>query len=274
MYKIIIDADGIVYRVGFALEDVESERVVRTRVKEYIDYVVADITKVFIKVEKPIIVLSCQGKSNFRFELAKTLPYKGNRTADKPKHYDLIRRILSEMDNFVMEDGQEADDTVADLTSVDPSKTVVVSQDKDLLQNPGWYYIPGGAYMDYVENEDGEMEYTDVSGPKRPIFYVDPEATGSLMLEMHTGGKKVLFGTGPLWHYAQMLLGDPSDNIPGVKGYGAVKVYNTLKDADFPHAIVEQEYILAGLTMDRFNEIFKLLKIGGHKNGRETRKNI
>lgn len=266
MYKVIFDADGIVYRVGFALEDVNSERVVRQRIQEYIDYNMAYITKTFVKVEKvPTIVLSAPGRGNFRFELAKTLPYKGNRTTPKPKHYDLIRSILSESDRFMQIEGQEADDTIADLTAEDPEHTIVVSQDKDLLQNPGWYYIPGGTYMDYVEGEDGEMEYMEVVSPKRPIFYVDGETPGSLHLEMLTGGKKAIFGTGKIWHYAQMLLGDTADNIPGIKGYGAVKVYDTLKDAIDPQAIVENAYIENGLFLDRFDEVYNLLQIGGHK---------
>lgn len=269
MYKVIFDADGIVYRVGFALEDVDSERVVRQRIQEYIDYNMSYITKTFVKVNKvPTIVLSAAGRGNFRFELAKTLPYKGNRTTPKPKHYDLIRQILSESDNFLQVEGQEADDTIADLTAEDPEHTIVVSQDKDLLQNPGWYYIPGGSYMDYVENEDGEMEYMEVTSPKRPVFYVDQDNIGSLHLEMLTGGKKVLFGTGPMWHAAQMLLGDTADNIPGVKGFGAVKTYDTLRLSDFPFKSTKVIYENNGLDQDRFDEVYNLLKIGGHKNGK------
>jgi len=33
-----------------------------------------------------------------------------------------------------------------------------------------------------------------------------------------------------MWLYAQSLLGDSTDNIVGIKGYGNVKVFNTLKD--------------------------------------------
>jgi 5'-3' exonuclease len=274
MYKVIFDADGIVYRVGFALEDVDSEHVVRKRVKEYIDFHMSDITRTFGKVSQtPTIVLSAPGESNFRFKLAVTQPYKGNRTSPKPKHYELIRQILSESESFMQLEGQEADDTIADLTAEDPEHTVIVSQDKDLLQNPGWYYIPGGAYMDYVEDEEGEMHYMEITSPKRPVFYVDGNTSGSLHLEMHTGGKKVLFGTGKIWHYAQMLLGDPADNIPGVKGYGAVKIYEMYQHykKDLEHFDIRQDTwaeIVRGVYCgepERFHEIYTLLKIGGHK---------
>jgi 5'-3' exonuclease len=265
MYKVIFDADGIVYRVGFALEDVDSERVVRRRVQEYITYHMSYVTKTFSKVSQtPTIVTSAPGTSNFRYALAKTLPYKGNRTTPKPKHYELIRQILSEMESFLQVEGQEADDTIADLTAEDPEHTIVISQDKDLLQNPGWYYIPGGSYMDYYEDEDGEMVFGEIESPKRPIFYVDKNTTGNLQLEMHTGGKKVLFGTGEIWHYAQMLLGDPADNIPGIKGYGAVKVYEYLKTAESKEL---RTRVLSAYNenYDKFDEIYTLLKIGEHK---------
>ncbi|CAB4212398.1 exonuclease [uncultured Caudovirales phage] len=245
MYRIIFDADGIVYRVGFALEGVDSPHVVKRNVIEYIEEVSGKLEKVFIKVTKPTIVISAPGRSNFRFDLAKTKPYKGNRTSPKPKHYDLIRKLLLEMDNSMMIEGQEADDTVADLTAENPNKTVVVSQDKDLLQNPGWYYIPG---------------------EKRPIFFVDPETTGMLLLEKGTGNKPTLFGTGYKWLMAQMLLGDTADNIPGLTGYGAMKVYNLLKNK---HTKLElQQAVLEAYALkkasDRHQEVLELLTIGGH----------
>jgi len=245
MYRVIFDADGIVYRVGFALEDVDSTRIVKRNVTEYIDEVLGKLEKVFVKIQKPIIVISAPGKSNFRFDIAKTKPYKGNRTSPKPKHYDLIRSLLLEMDNSMMIEGQEADDTVADLTAPNPGKTIVVSQDKDLLQNPGWYYIPG---------------------EKRPIFFVDSETAGVLLLEKGAGNKPTLFGTGYKWLMAQMMLGDPSDNIPGLKGYGAIKVYGILKDIHTKKELLEvvtKEYEKAKAS-DRLEEVLTLLTIGGH----------
>ena len=37
-------------------------------------------------------------------------------------------------------------------------------------------------------------------------------------------------GGGIKWLYAQCLLGDSADNIPGIKGYGNVKAFSLLKD--------------------------------------------
>lgn len=251
-YKALIDADGIVYRVGFAMEDVNSLSTVEHQVLATIDSYVQGLTKVFKSVSKPIIVISPTGQeNNFRYKVAKTLPYKGNRTAPKPKHYEYIRKLLSEMEGAIVAVGQEADDTLADIAAEDPSKTIIVSQDKDMRQVPGWHLEPSGR-----------------DEPKRPIYYVDPGTIGSIVLERTTGDKASIFATGKFGLYSQMLLGDTADNIPGLSGYGAVKTYNVLKNREVSgfnlENIVRYCYAEAGV-LDRFDEIYTLLKIGGHK---------
>ncbi len=246
-YKALIDADGIVYRVGFALEDVNSLSTVEHQVLKTIDSYMEEVTKVFKSVSKPIIVISPSGQeNNFRYKVAKTLPYKGNRTAPKPKHYEYIRKLLSEMEGAIVAKGQEADDTLADIATENPSKTIIVSQDKDMRQVPGWHLEPSGG-----------------DEPKRPIYYV---GEGVILLERATGDKASIFATGDYGLYSQMLLGDTSDNIPGLKGYGAVRVYDTLCTAreDELKEYIKTEYKRAG-AMDRFDEVYTLLKIGGHK---------
>lgn len=252
-YRALIDADGVVYRIGFALEDVDSEYIVSERVRELVDSYMETLKKVFVKVGPPEIVLSPVGaENNFRYKVAKTLPYKGNRTAPKPKHYDYIRKLLSEYPGAIIAEGQEADDTIADIATENPSKTIIVSQDKDMRQVPGYH----------LEPLDG--------GAKRPIYYVDPDTLGSIVLERATGDKASIFATGDYGLYSQMLLGDTSDNIPGLKGYGAVKVYELMKESDLlPVDIVVKEYEKMGV-MERFDEIYTLLKIGGHKVAKGT----
>ena len=245
-YKVIIDADSLVYKLGFALEEVTNLKTVEHTLQSEIDTIVETVRKVFVNIDAPDIIISAPGKSNFRFEIAKTKEYKGNRIAAKPKHYDFLRTLLLAMPNSQMVSGQEADDTIADMTAINPEKTVVATVDKDLLQNPGWYFIPSG---------------------KRPIFYVDKDTVGVLLLERASGNKPCLFGTGTIWLHAQMLLGDTADNIPGIKGYGVMKVYNLLKGLtrgiDIEAAVMDA-YIKAGVV-DRYQEIYTLLKIGGHK---------
>lgn len=84
--------------------------------------------------------LSLDSESNFRNAIAVTAPYKGNRTAAKPHHYDLIRERLLTYWDFHGIIGQEADDSLAQEQTEKGDKTVIVSIDKDMLQVPGWHY--------------------------------------------------------------------------------------------------------------------------------------
>lgn len=253
-YKPIIDADGIVYRVGFAMEEVDSLRVVKDNVQSILDEYLETLTKIFVSLDSPTIVLSPVGEdNNFRFKVAKTLPYKGNRKQPKPKHYEFIRENLLAMDGALLAEGQEADDTIADLAALDYNKSIIVSQDKDMRQVPGHHFEPG---------------------EKRPMYFVDPLSTGIMLFERTTGDKGRIFATGQMQLYAQMMLGDTSDNIPGLKGYGDTKVYNILgpmvntSGATVDHVkelerVVKLHYQDMG-CLDRYNEVYTLLKIGGH----------
>ena len=54
------------------------------------------------------------GKQNFRFDVAVTAPYKGNRKdVKKPKHLPLLREYLQTAWGASVSDGQEADDDIA-----------------------------------------------------------------------------------------------------------------------------------------------------------------
>lgn len=253
-YTVVIDADHICYKLGFALEDVNSKGTVRKHVNEYLLYIQETLEKLFVNIEKPIIVLSPLGTSNFRFALATIKPYKGNRTTPKPKHYGAIREMLLKMDGCICKEGQEADDTVADIAYKSPMSTVIVSADKDLRQVPGWHFEPG---------------------EKRPVYYVDDDIVGHIWLEKMSGDKTILVGVGSLWHLAQAVLGDTADNIPGISKWGPVKVYNLFKSLDFGMSLctaaVQDLYIKQyGGDVDEgmraFDEVMTLLQMGGHSN--------
>jgi len=81
------------------------------------------------------------GKGNHRDEIAKIKPYKGNRLAlEKPVHYGAIRRYLMSRWKATKVDGHEADDEgacIAASLDYDPSRVMIVSQDKDLRTVPG-----------------------------------------------------------------------------------------------------------------------------------------
>ena len=76
----------------------------------------------------------------FRYDAAKTKPYKGNRKyGDKPIIFPAIKEYLKQEWNFTSIPELEADDLVSIYH--DPLKTVICSPDKDVLyQNKGIHY--------------------------------------------------------------------------------------------------------------------------------------
>ena len=78
---ILIDGDIIAYRAGFSSNDLEATDA-EAKVDELIDTVIEDTE--FISTDYQVYLT---GKGNFRFDIAQTLPYKGNRKdAAKPIH--------------------------------------------------------------------------------------------------------------------------------------------------------------------------------------------
>jgi hypothetical protein len=149
----LIDGDIIVYRVGFASEDVD-QSICKARVDSFIN-------DLMIGAE----VITAQGwittavsQLNFRSQIAKTLPYKGNRTASKPKYYDFIRSYLCSI-GFKIAINNEADDEISIEASQNRDEVVICSIDKDLRQVPGWHYNFVTKKMDYVEDEEGNRNF-------------------------------------------------------------------------------------------------------------------
>ena len=83
------------------------------------------------------------GSGNFRNDIARTAPYKGNRTAPKPKHLQFIRDYLVSAWDFKISEGEEADDAIAIAHTESDYTTVIASIDKDFLQLPGkhWNFV-------------------------------------------------------------------------------------------------------------------------------------
>lgn len=241
MKTTLIDGDILVYKAGFAVQETV-HRVhlsttlfidfnVRKKMNEFIEgydpgilgvscYYNAEPPEVAIKtIDRMLKTILKQLKTskykiyltdpdpslNFRTKVAKTVPYKGHRKKrNRPIRYDVIRDYLIEECGAVSVRGTEADDK---LGMEQTDETVVVSVDKDLLMVPGTHYNP---VKDRI---------TNVSDP------------GILRIYKNGAGDKRITGGGFKWFCAQMLLGDPVDNITGIKGMGPVRVYNALKNA-------------------------------------------
>ena len=142
----LIDADVIVYRVAFASEE-ETEEICFARAKELIFEIV--YTELNCDDYKAYLT----GAGNFRYMVAKTAPYKGNRKdIARPKHYEALRAYLQRLGAEVIE-GQEADDAIA--TKATEGNYWIVSIDKDFDQVPGWHYNFVKKEKYYVTEEQG-----------------------------------------------------------------------------------------------------------------------
>ena len=235
---ILIDADLLVYKAGHGakMEPLSHALyIVKRMLVSYKERLAEHFT-----IDKVTLYLTSDDKSNFRLDIAKTKEYKGHRKEEsKPLHYKEIREYLINVHHAIVIGGKEADDELGIVCSKDPENCVIVSADKDMRMIEGWHW---------------EM------GDKPPYYVADP---GILLLERKYGKKSKLFGTGLAWFYAQMLLGDIADNIPGIKGYGDVKTYKTLCGCGTVDQLKEAVYNIykEQKVEDRFDEVYQLLWI-------------
>lgn len=132
--QLLIDADVLTYRVGFACNE-ESEAIAIKTMEGFVVDMIADL---FIGQELTW-KLFLSGKENFRNEIAVTAPYKGNRTKDKPVHIEALRDYLVDVWGATVSKGQEADDDIAIAATNNPD-AVICSVDKDFYQVPGRNY--------------------------------------------------------------------------------------------------------------------------------------
>lgn len=147
MRSALIDADILVYRIGFASED-SSEAIAKARMREFLEDLL-----LFNGFEDYTGYIS--GKNNFRTEIAKTAAYKGNRKAPKPKHYDALREYLLKDWEFTLVEGQEADDAIGIRAyELDPEEFSICTIDKDLDMIRGNHYnFVKDLFYDVTEEE-------------------------------------------------------------------------------------------------------------------------
>ena len=214
---LVIDGDLILYQKGFKHENTEEWWIIEADIDRW-------IAEFFKKFGTYNYIVYLTGKGNFREESAVTHKYKGNRVKAKPRWYEDIKQYLIHMHRTKLIEGMEADDAIAMHLTRNPN-TIHCGIDKDLLQVEGWHY-----------------RYATHNSPEVPLRRISNEG----FLELQQGkSKKKLVGGGYKWFYAQMLLGDKTDFIFGPKGYGDVKVYNTLEGASTElecYEIVKQCY--------------------------------
>lgn len=200
----LIDCDVLLYEIGFAAEASEDGTISSfDSAAEYFDSRVANICAMVEATSEPVMYLT--GRGNFRFDIAKRTPYK-MRPAKKPFHYRNLKAYVKGKYNYVESVGMEADDEMSLEQTRRPGQTIICTRDKDLRAVPGWHY--------------GWECYN------QPSF--GPHCVSRLGEIRLADDRKSLKGTGLLFFFAQCLLGDRVDTIPGLDRVGAVGAFNVL----------------------------------------------
>lgn len=146
--KALIDADSLVYAIGFSSQEIE-EPLAKWRMDETVNTILQDLGADTYEGW-------LTGKGNFRNDIAVTAPYKGQRVAPKPEHYAALRAHLQKKWHFHMTEGIEADDAVAIAAyAVPEDETIMVHIDKDLNQLRGWHYNYRNKEKYHVTEEEG-----------------------------------------------------------------------------------------------------------------------
>ncbi|MEK9694449.1 MAG: hypothetical protein VW270_01715 [Candidatus Poseidoniales archaeon] len=149
----LIDADILNYRIGFATNSEDESVAVRTMAVFLEDLLLFELPEV------QTWELHLTGFNNFRNKYAVTVPYKGNRTSDKPIHYKLLREYLVSSWNAEVSDGIEADDMLAIRQTELGDDSIIVTLDKDLNQVVGWHYNFVKKEKYYVTQEEGLLNF-------------------------------------------------------------------------------------------------------------------
>lgn len=231
--KPLIDADILLHEIGWSGEfkDKETDEEILMpwdHVQEILDGKIVEICEGAGATEAPLLFISDSEwlskklkrkfVPNFRYEVAKTKPYKGTRKNPKPFHfYNIIAYLMAEYEVIISDRGFEADDMMG-MYQTEYVNTIICSRDKDLRIIPGWHY-------------------SWECGGQREIEPTETDELGWLILDEKVVGQNKngtpkkeykLWGYGLSFFYAQMLMGDSADNIPGCPKIGPVKAFDML----------------------------------------------
>ncbi|MFC7393682.1 DNA polymerase I [Scopulibacillus cellulosilyticus] len=201
---ILIDGSGIAYRAFFALPLLNNDKGVYTNAV----YGFTTMLMKIIEEEKPshVLVAFDAGKTTFRHKTYKE--YKGTRQKTPPElseQFSFIHELLDAMGIKRYEiENYEADDIIGTLAvqaEKEGFETKVVTGDKDLLQ----------LVDDHVTVSLTRKGITDVDDYDKEKVYERYEITPDKIIDL------------------KGLMGDSSDNIPGVQGVGEKTAIKLLK---------------------------------------------
>lgn len=218
---VLIDGNSIIYRAFFALPPLTNGAGLHTNA-------VYGFTNMLLRVleeEKPtyLLVAFDAGKMTFRHQEYED--YKGGRQKTPPElseQFPLLKELLQAMNVSAFElDGYEADDIIGTLTKradEEGLEALVVSGDKDMLQ-----LVSERVTVAVTRKGITETEKYDPAAIKERY-----ELTPSQMIDL------------------KGLMGDASDNIPGVPGVGEKTALKLLHQYGSVEGVLEHVEELKG----------------------------
>lgn len=136
------------------------------------------------------------GPTNFRDQVATIQEYKGNRKdIPKPVHHDAVKEYILNHCDPIESDGEEADDVMA------------------YTHYAMWEEDEYGSCIATIDKDLDMVPGLHYNFVTDTSYFVTPEQ-------------------GLRWFYTQLLMGDSTDNIPGLTGVGPVTAKKELADCD------------------------------------------
>lgn len=219
--EVLVDGDIVAYRAAFACQDKTQGEAIR-KVDDLMDFIL-DETIALPFPTKDEYEVFITGEGNFRYEIAKSHPYKGNRkSVEKPVHLEATRQHLVNSYQAEVSSGEEADDLISKRATALGYNCVVASIDKDMLQLPCWHFN--------FSKENRDQRWTKVSEFEGLAFF-----------------------------YLQILTGDAVDNIKGLHRVGPVKGSKILDGCTTEGELWDKTLEAYGGDLDRVLENARLL---------------
>lgn len=199
--KVLIDADNLAFACAASAEDMETPAIACARASEMAEGILRD-------TDATEYELWLTGGSNFRYKVYPE--YKANRHgAYRPKWEKEVRQHLTSSWQANTTDGIEADDMLGirqyelcagkggwELETDCWGNSIIAHLDKDINQIPGWHF-------------NWELNRLGKCVREKKQYFVTLEE-------------------GNRFFYYQLCVGDPTDNIKGIAGYGPKKTEQLL----------------------------------------------
>ena len=153
---LFVDADIVAYKASYAAQNKEIDDAI-----DIVDYLMDVILEdnLFDPGDPFSFEVYLTGQGNFRYDIAVTAPYKGQRKGEKPLFLYDVREHLVEHWMAQVVHGEEADDRIAIRVTDEGPHSIIASVDKDFLQIPCTHYNINKQTWQKVEPHEAMMNF-------------------------------------------------------------------------------------------------------------------